>query len=252
MGYQQFANVYKTWSNLELFRLLQNKDDYQPAAIEAATEEINARNLSRHDFEILQKEYEQLQLKKRSTLQKKLINKLELNKEKVVADLNPFTEKTIDRNIRLFCYSIGLIILFNFITGYNWIFNVFKSGYWNSSSILALMPFFFVPIGIYYFWKKQKFGWGIIAIWLLVTVVVVALEYIAELQIPDDNFYSRFFHKRGLNYYLILFLFFGSLLFYINTNKITEAFNIHKKFKLQMGAIAVFIILIHVFTVIFS
>jgi len=46
MGHQQFAEVYKTWSDFELFQLLQNKDDYQEEAIEAASAEMNARKLS--------------------------------------------------------------------------------------------------------------------------------------------------------------------------------------------------------------
>jgi len=46
MSYQRFSEVYKSWTDLELFQLLQNKDDYQEEAIEAASAEMNARKLS--------------------------------------------------------------------------------------------------------------------------------------------------------------------------------------------------------------
>lgn len=243
MSSHQFSQVYKTWSNLELFQLLQNKDDYQPEAVEAATLEINSRNLSREELETLQANHEELQFKKQNTAEKKLAKKLETGKQKLIADLNPFAEKTITRNIRLLCYALAFIVLYNFISDFRMIHTIITHVYLNSYTVLMLMPYIFIPIGIYYFWKKQKFGWSIITIWLVLLVVTIVTSYISELRTADDVF--RFFPRRGPGYYLSSFLIFGGLLTYINTKKITEAFNIDRKFQLQTGVIAALIVAVH-------
>jgi hypothetical protein len=41
-----FTEYYKTITNLELLEILENPDDYQPSAIEAAKNEISSRQLS--------------------------------------------------------------------------------------------------------------------------------------------------------------------------------------------------------------
>jgi hypothetical protein len=251
MSYHQFSQVYKTWSNLELFQLLQNKNDYQEEAVEAATAEINSRGLSQTELEILQEQFQQSESAKQTIRQNSLAKRLEEKKGKIIADLNPLAVKTTEKNVRLLCYSIALIIFYNFIGDYRMISTMIMQGHFNSFTVLLLMPYLFVPIGIYSFWKKQKFGWSIIAIWLALSAVMIITGYIWELRISDDNVLNRFFPKRGLNHYLLLLFIFGGLLFYVNTKKITELFNIDKKFQLQIGIIAGFFALLYTLTAFF-
>jgi len=67
MSYQRFSEVYKSWTDLELFQLLQNKNDYQEEAVEAAKAEMNSRQLSGTELDFLHKTYEEKQLKKQNT-----------------------------------------------------------------------------------------------------------------------------------------------------------------------------------------
>jgi len=253
MAHSEFSVIYKTWSNQQLFHLLQNKDEYQPLAIEAAQAELNSRQLSSEDLQALEEEYQQLQLQQqvRQQKQKQFEHKLALYKEKISTELNPITIQTIDRKVRLFCYSIGIIILYNFFTSFKWITNLFKHGYWGGPTALALAPFFFVPVGIYYFWHKQKIGWSILTIWLVLSVLAVIFNYSVELLFQDSGILTRFYAKRGLMYYVTIFLFYLGLLFYINSKKIIAAFMISKRFQLQTIIITTLLTFLYFFTIIF-
>jgi hypothetical protein len=244
MSYQQFSEVYKTWTDLELFELLQKKDDYQDDAVTAATAELNSRKLNETELAALHRTYAETQFEKQNTREKKLVRTLEMKKEKLIEDFNTLSETTGDRQIRLICYAIAIIILYSFISEYRWIRSLITYGRWDGSTVLSLMPYLFVPIGIYYFWKKQKFGWSIIAVWLFLSVINVIGSYLLELRTPIDPIWARFFPRLGLSHYLLSFLIFGGLLFYINTKKIVEPFNIDQKFQLQTGAIAAIFVFI--------
>ncbi|ANQ51690.1 hypothetical protein MY04_4352 [Flammeovirga sp. MY04] len=42
----EFKERYKSFSNIDLLRIIENKSEYQPIAIEAAEAEIEERNIS--------------------------------------------------------------------------------------------------------------------------------------------------------------------------------------------------------------
>ena len=63
MSYQQFSEVCKTWTDLELFQLLQNRDDYQDA-VKAAKAEMNSRKLAETELAALLRAYGEKQFKK--------------------------------------------------------------------------------------------------------------------------------------------------------------------------------------------
>jgi len=141
------------------------------------------------------------------------------------------------------CYAFGFIILLSFIGDYPTISIFARQGSFDASFVLFTMPYLFVPIGIYFFWKTQKFGWSIIAIWLVLLVVAVVTGYLYELR-RYGGFFDRFFPKLGLTHYLVLFFIFGSLLFYINSKKIKEPFHIDDKFQLKVAIMAAFFVLL--------
>jgi len=197
----QFTKVYKTWSDLELFQLLQNKDDYQEEAVEAAEAEMNSRKLSESELGILLKKHEEEQSKKQNTAEKKLARAIESNKEKLIADLDPFSENTINRHIRLLCYGVAFIILYNFINDYRWFNSILRYGWPDSAIILSLMPYLFVPIGIFYFWRRQKFGWSIFTIWFVLSIVIIIKVIYGNLTWPMIDILVAFSKDRA---YLII------------------------------------------------
>ena len=231
MNFDQFSKVYKKWSNQQLFDLLQKKHEYQPLAVEAATAELNSRQLSEIEWKELEDEFQLLKSQRPLNLKKQLEHKLAPYKEKILVDFNPHGEPNADRNIRLICYSVSILIVYSFYNQFNWIVFLFKHGNWDSNLVFGLSIFFFVPIGIFYFWQKEKFGWSILGIWCILTILTAVLGYITELRLSDNGLLSRIYHKQGFLGYLITVLVYGGLLVYINSKKITESFNIKIRFQ---------------------
>lgn len=71
MSTNSFTTIYKSFSNKELYEVIQNKNDYQPAAAEAAIVEFQNRNLSDDELTILENDWQLLQQQKHQRLEKK-------------------------------------------------------------------------------------------------------------------------------------------------------------------------------------
>ena len=163
-NFEQFAEKYKTLENYELLEILNNREQYQPIAIEAAQQELTSRNLQAEEMIIAEQVVsERLAIeqkkKERSDLFKQKINK---SVNKVYGELNPILDEApgIEKLIRVIAIVYGVIFVYRFFGQLRFLSAIVSGkievdyGY-----SFYLFPLLILIPTVIYFWKKTLLGW---------------------------------------------------------------------------------------------
>lgn len=166
-----FATLYKTISNAELLDILENPDDFQPLAVEAASIEFKKRNLSAAEIEIAKEILRGKTLEKERQKEnlKKIENSFRSTGQTLLDTLNPIQEGTvnIEKTIRFIVISFAVFFLYNLLS--NWkliIFYIRDFSYSPLGSLFVLFPFLILPIALPVFLKRKPLGWLLLVILL--------------------------------------------------------------------------------------
>ena len=175
--------------------------------------------------ELKKKDEEELEkIKKHQAFEQSIISYT----DRFISNFTPEVNPTVDKRIRLICITVILILLYNMITNFRTLIIAIKDFRFSpTATILEFIPFFFVPIGVYYFWKRQNFWWIIIAAWLTFTCLSIIGSFLFEQQYSDSSgFFSLFYQKHNITYFLFPFLLYSGFLIYINLPVIKKEFRL--------------------------
>jgi hypothetical protein len=173
----QFTERYKSHSNAELLKIIENSSDYQPEAVETAKNEIEQRQLTDKELKEAETELEiQRQEKNKKTERKQEIeNKVKEFGASIVDTVNPIQQSTptTERLIRLITIVFGLISVYQFYKEFGMLKFMLgnNGGEWDFSMALYFVPFFLVPIATVLFWFRKKIGWILLGIYLTYSAV---------------------------------------------------------------------------------
>lgn len=166
-----FSEYYKTITDAELISILDNRDDYQEAAIKAAEEEFRRRQLSTDRLEELKNTLAQTKSEKEEARQKrKAVEKtVKENFTSVIESLNPIHREVpgAEKILRFIIIPWGLLTLYQLINDYKIELRSLKEFPFHPfmNSVL-LFPYVILPVSIYQLWKKQPLGWTLFVIYL--------------------------------------------------------------------------------------
>jgi hypothetical protein len=243
-----FTEYYKTITNLELLEILENLDDYQPSAIEAAKNEISSRQLS--DTEISEAKESLIEIQLQRKIQKEKIKAIESKVKSagntLIDTLNPIQSgiPTTEKTIRLIVIVFGGLILYEVITEFRMLLVSIKEfPRYPISSSISLLPFFVVVSGTVAFWKRKTIGWIFLTIFLTYTAVG-ALWILIELFNWRPSGYElvdKLFPKPSLTTHILQLIFVTGMLYVISKKNIREVFLIDKQ--KMVGTISVTVIL---------
>jgi hypothetical protein len=226
-----FQQQYKNISNSDLLYILINPQDYQPLSIKAAQQEFNDRQLSDKEIQDAKEILQEIRIIKEKQSQKiKLIeNKINTARNTFFDTINPIQTgiPAIEKTIRLILIVFSALFVYGVVHDYRTlIFSVKDFPRWPLSNSLIILPIVILPLGIFGFWKKQRFGWFLLAIF--VTFSIVGALWI--LLQPVTWFGSRIFFSRPSPFtYIIVLLFFLGTLYVICKKDMREIFSISKK-----------------------
>jgi hypothetical protein len=159
----QFTELYKTLPTDELLDILDQPQDYQPLAVEAAKTEIKNRNLSTEMLEAAKAvQHSRLQAKI-ETAEKKQARYDEIkNIGNTIGDaINPISTQTqnTDKLILRITLWFGLVAIYSLFDQYSFLKFMVDMGKWDISVVLTLLPIIFLPIASILFWFRKKAGW---------------------------------------------------------------------------------------------
>jgi hypothetical protein len=168
-----FASQYKNYSNNELLDIIHSKEDYQPAAIEAANAELASRGYNVDELEQINSEWLASHLQKLERGSNTLEKRIKTSTHEIVKKANPLNKTGLDKEIALIIFSSAFLLIYELIGSFHDLLLVIKYFSFHADSVLTLMPFLFIPIGLYYFNKRDRLGWVILNCWYVYTCVCI-------------------------------------------------------------------------------
>jgi hypothetical protein len=226
----RFSELYKEYSLSELLEILADSEDFQPEAVQAAKAELELRNA---DPELLAEARLHVNNKRAIRIEKikkqeALTNSMKEHGKGILHSLNPANNDSVGLRIRITAFLLILLLCHYFNRDYNAMINV-SYLYDNdlTGAIFLIAPYFFAPVGIFYFWRKQKFGWSIIAIWLAYYAASSSIFLYADFYFRSQ--YPEFAPMPDMVSNTLKTAIPAGLLAYINTSGIIAAFRISEK-----------------------
>jgi len=167
-----FTERFKTYTNTELLRVIDNPHDYQPDAVKTAREVFAKRLLSDEEIEIARKE---LQTEKQQESQKKeKMDRINDRASSVLEEVDPIQRKTptADKIINIISIILGILFLYQIYKDAELIVSLFKDiRDWDLSVLIYFLPLIVLPLAAILFYKRQKLGWILLAIFLTYSAV---------------------------------------------------------------------------------
>lgn len=198
-----FADKYKTLPTAKLHEIIENSNDYQPLAVDAAKKELTGRT----DIEIAQQEF------KATTSQAQQLEELNQKKRQIIQDkastlfeyADPFTRKTPEKSITILCVVLSILFLYKTITSIGYLSFMFSdlaeadySIYW------FFIEFFYLPVNIYFLWRKHKIGWYMFLIWLVYQIMMDITYLYMTSQLPDvDSSFGQIIQLPSASSYIV-------------------------------------------------
>lgn len=176
LSLKDFSEYYKTISDTELINILDNPNNYQPIAIEAAREEYEKRALSESDIQEARQPLiaEQEEKDRKSEKLKAVETKLKATAHTLIDTINPVqSEKpSTDKTIRFIVIIFGGLFLYQLIADFGTHLAYIKDfPEFPFASSMYLLPQIFLPIATITFWKRKTVGWILLTIFITSTAV---------------------------------------------------------------------------------
>jgi hypothetical protein len=251
-----FSEYYKFISVTELLNILENSEDYQPLAVEAAKVEFASRHLS--DTEIQEA---------KETLSAKRIQK-EKQREKVIAvetkikaagntfidAVNPIQSgiSTTEKTIRIIVITFGCIFVYQFFTHFRMHLAYLKDiPRFPFESIMYFLPQLLLPVAIVAFWKRKSFGWSLLMILLTFSAVGAMGLLFQALTWKPSGFegLDNLFPRPSPSTFIIQLVFLIGTIYVLSNTKIREVYSISKQKMVTTLSITAFVTFLLVFAI---
>lgn len=231
-----FTEYYKTISDTELLNILENPDDYQALAITAAKEEFANRQLSDTEIQEARQPLIVQQIKKEKEREniKSVETKIKAAGRSFLDTINPIQSgiPSTEKTIRLIVIIFGGIFLYQFITDFRTTLAYIKDiPSFPFESTIILLPQILLPIATIAFWKRKRFGWILLTIFLTFSAVAAMwlLFQIFNYKPSGLAGFDNEFQRPSPTTYIIQLLFLLGTIYVLSKANIREVYSIDKQ-----------------------
>ena len=242
----EFTERYENLSNSGLLKIIENSNDYQPLAVEAAIAELGNRGLSQGELDLAKHELreEQLHVENQYKKGQEQISAFKRRIDFIFDTFNPVQKglPAPDRLIRLVTVVFSCLPIYWLITQLTFLWPMVNDGqaYWDLSMFMGYIPFLIMLAAVLLFWKRQRIGWLLFSISLSYRVVAAIYLFFIEITTDWTSGYAvleALFPRTPPIYYLGAIIFFGGTLTAIAKKSIREIYLIDTKWMwASMGA----------------
>ncbi len=223
-----FADKYKTLPTAKLLEIIENSHDYQTQALDAAKLELAIRT----DINIAQQEFQEkaTQVQQQAELDQKKRKDIQDKASTIFEYVDPFAKKTPEKSIVILCVVLSILFLYKTLTSLSFLALMFSdmaeadySTYW------FFIEFFYLPVSIYFLWRKTKIGWLMFLIWLIYQIMMdISYLYIA-FQLPDvDSSFSQIIELPSASSYILKLIIHSAFAYFICKPSIKNLFQTKK------------------------
>ncbi|WP_339704466.1 hypothetical protein [Algoriphagus aquimarinus] len=246
----EFNEKFKTYSNTELLRIIDNPDGYQTKAVETAKTIFSDRQLTQEEIKIAKDELEIERQEKLNKEQKKraVEDKFKNIGKSILENVNPIQNETptTEKTIKIISLLFGGLFLFLLYREFGMISFMFtdSSGDWDFSIVLYFLPLVVVPTATILFYKRKKFGWLLLTMYLTYSAVSAIGLFILTMNMKPSGFdaLDNFFPQTSSTTHLLTFLFFVGTIWAISRENIRTVYSITKQTMVLTISIAAIIV----------
>jgi len=210
-----FSEKYRTVSLLQLADVIINSGNYNEAAVAAAREELQRRNISTEEFD--QARNEILFRKEKNDKREEKFRKIS---DEYAGILDPKSEKSPDQILKLVCAGLAGLLLYKMYTSYGiLIYTVRYSNFDNPAFYIWFLSFGFTGAIMVLLWNKIKAGYYIFYGWIILNLAMtlINLYYIWSILDFMDTLWPP-------NPSIINLSIFGAFFWVANYKKFKQAF----------------------------
>ena len=231
-----FIEYYKAISDTELLNILDNPQDYQALAVEAAKKEFVNRQLT--DTEIQEARQpllaKQIQKEKEREKVKEVENKIKSAGDTFIDTINPIQSgiPSTEKTIRLIVIIFGGLFLYSFIKDFRTHLAYVKDiSSFPFESIIYLLPLILLPVATIAFWKRKSFGWTLLTIFLTFSAVGAMWLLFQSFSWKPSGLagLDNLFPRPSPTTYIIQLLFLIGTMYVLCKTSIREVFSIDKQ-----------------------
>lgn len=186
MKKEDFLRYYSKLSNVELLKIIGEKEKYRPDAIEAATEILNTRTYSDDEHTVATAELNLVLNKK--TVQKERVNKIKTQINDFIDAHFGIKERSPLKKLNLFCAVIFIYTFINAIVNFKDTALIFyyddPKGY-----VVAALIYALELIIIYLLYKRTNWGWVIFVFFSSLTIIMDLKNLLSSFNQSDDLFF---------------------------------------------------------------
>lgn len=234
-----FHKTYATLSNVELLKILLQKELYQPAALAAAEKILSGRNITQEE-----KEAAEIDLNEK----KLAVQKRQEQKEKIIVDADRtlrsivFPEKrTSTWYIRNFVFVYAIIELISLANNFGDYMGYFK--YAKGFAFFIILIDVVVPILMLYFlFRLKKIGWALLV--FSFTVKIFLSTYSLITWSPPG---FPFFDKPPIATYVFRLVIASMVFYFFNRKDVLQTLKISRRFQIQTITMSVLLVIMYAF-----
>ena len=218
---EDFLTYYSNLSTVELLKIIEQKENYQPDAIEAANKILSERGYSNDELNAAREEINLL-VNKKIERQEKIDKKI--NKVNYFVDEHfGLKERSPEKILNLFCAGLLIYTLVSSILNIKFLASLF---YYQSFKgyFIAILIYALQVLIIYLLYKRSNWGWACIVISHIFLVT-------QNVQLFIDSFsYTYSFLFKPINPYseAVVFCIHLGIIVFLNSKKIIKQFAITK------------------------
>lgn len=230
----EFNEKFKTYSNTELLRIIDNPDGYQPNAVETAKTIFSDRQLTEEEIKIAKDELKIERQEKLNKEQKKraVEDKFKNIGKSILDNVNPIQNETptTEKTIKIISLLFGGLFLFQLYKEFGMISFMFtdSSAGWDFSMVLYFLPLVIVPTATILFYKRNKFGWLLLTMFLTYSAVSAIGLFILTMNMEPLGIpaLDSIFPQTSPSTHILTFLFFAGTIWAISRENIRTVYTI--------------------------
>lgn len=221
MNKEDFAKYYDTLSTVELLKILQEKSNYQPHAIEAAEEILSKRNYDNDDLKVARAEVD-VQLNKKREKKEAISRQIDQAADFIDENFG-IKKRTPAKMLNVFCVGITVYTLLTAIPTFKTLSFVFDDkvkGY-----LFAALVYMLQFVLIYLLYRRSNWGWVIFIFIAGLLGMGNIGSLISSFQSPNQLFFIPV--NRGVELFSLMINI--AIIVFLSSKKIVTQFTISKQ-----------------------
>ncbi len=233
----EFSVKFKTYSNTELLRIIENPEGYQPKAVETAKTIFLDRQLTEEEIKIANDELEIERQEKLNKERKKraIEDKFKHIGNSILDNVNPIQNETptTGKTIKIISLLFGGLFLFQLYKEFGMISFIItdSSTGWDFSMLLYFLPLVVVPTVTILFYKRKKIGWILFTMFMTYSAVSAIGLFILTINMEPLGIpsFDSIFPQTSPPTHLLSFLFFTGTIWALCRENIRTVYTITKQ-----------------------